>query len=479
MVFSSIPFLSFFLPAFLGLYFISPARLKNPVALAASLLFYAWGAPKLVFYLVAACAVDYLASRLLVRDWKRPSTARWILAIAIAANLGLLAYFKYANFFVHEISRLFGTFGISPFAWSDVALPIGISFFTFHRISYIVDVYRKVTAPARGYADYLLYVVFFPQLIAGPIVRYHDVAGSIARRTHSPDQFFEGMSRFAVGLAKKVLVANALGETADKVFALAPDLIPSSHAWLGILCYTFQIYFDFSGYSDMAIGMARMIGITFPENFNRPYLSRSITEFWRRWHMSLSSFMRDYLYIPLGGNRGGLGRTYFNLWVVFLLSGFWHGASWNFLLWGAYHGLFLAADKLFWLEGSKKIPKAVTVAITFFIVLFGWVLFRSPDLGYAIQYAGRMLGLTRIGTDALAPWQTLISNRALFTLALAAVISFWPAWDGGDRLCHRWAGRLSAGAGNGLKFAGIMAMTLLSMAYLSSSAFNPFIYFRF
>ncbi len=473
MVFSSFLFLSLFLPAFLGAYYACPDRLKNHVALAASLLFYAWGAPQLVLYLVAACAVDYAASLWIARDWSRPSVPKWITGAVLAVDVAFLAWFKYANFFVHEMNRLFSGIGIAPVAWSGIALPIGISFFTFHRITYIVDVCRRTTPPARSYADYLLYVVLFPQLIAGPIIRYHDVAADIARRAHSLDLFFQGMTRFALGLGKKVLLANVLGEAADRVFEAAPSAVTFSQAWLGALCYAFQIYFDFSGYSDMAIGLARMIGIRFRENFDLPYTSRSITEFWRRWHISLSLFMRDYLYIPLGGNRAGRARTYFNLWVVFLVSGFWHGAGWNFLLWGAWHGFFLAVDLAFWADRVRKIPKAAGIALTFVVVLFGWVLFRSPDLGSALQYASRMLGLaTPVPGAESIPWP---GPRILFVLVVAAAISFLPASEKFDRWRTRWA----AGAGTGFKFAGVTALTLLSLAYLSSSSFNPFIYFRF
>ncbi len=479
MVFSSLPFLFLFLPAFLGVYYLSPVRFRNGVALAASLVFYAWGAPTLDIYLAVSCILDYGASRWLVRDDLRPSARRWIAGGAVAVNVCLLLYFKYANFFVHEVNRALGWAGITPLSWSEVALPIGISFFTFQRISYIVDVVRKETAPARSYTDYLLYVVLFPQLIAGPIVRYRDVAQAMVRRDHTLDQFFEGMWRFALGLGKKVLLANVLGEVADKVFGLGTSSTSCAHAWLGVVCYAFQIYFDFSGYSDMAMGLARMIGFSFPENFNLPYISRSITEFWHRWHISLSTFMRDTIYIPLGGNRGGPARTYFNLWVVFLISGFWHGASWNFLLWGAYHGLFLVADRVYWLGKVPKVPRAVAVGITFVVVLFGWVLFRSPDLGFAVRYSARMVGLGGFEPDRSVAWQALGSARVWFTLAVAAAVSFLPAWSGTERLRDRWRGRFSVRAGSGLRFACVMVLTLLSSAYLSSSAFNPFIYFRF
>jgi len=480
MVFSSVTFLCLFLPVFLGVYYVCPGRWKNSVALLASLVFYAWGAPKLVFYLAAACAADYAASRFIAANRGHPSRARTIVAVTLAANIALLVYFKYANFFVHEANRAFAFLGRPPLAWTDVALPIGISFFTFHRVSYIVDVYRGVTGPAKSYRDYLLYVVLFPQLIAGPIIRYHDVADEISLRSHSLELFFEGVWRFSLGLGKKVLVANVLGEAADRIFDAPLSSLPASRAWAGILCYSFQIYFDFSGYSDMALGLAKMMGIHFRENFDRPYISQSITEFWRRWHMSLSSFMKDYLYIPLGGSRRGPGRTYLNLWIVFLISGFWHGASWNFLLWGAYHGLFLVVDKLFWSEAVKRLPKAAAVAITFLVVMFGWILFRSPDLTHAVVYAGRMLGLTKAVPAAPAPaGQDVLTTRILATLLLAAAISFLPAWDGVERLRRAGRERLPGGALAAVRFACVTLLMLVSASYLATSSFNPFIYFRF
>ncbi len=470
MVFSSFLFLTAFLPVFLAIYHASPARAKNAVALAASVAFYAWGAPTLVFYLVAACFLDYLAAAWILRS----SRPRLVLGSALVLNLSLLAWFKYANFFVPELNRLLAWAGAAPVPWTSVALPIGISFFTFHRISYLVDVYRRTCAPARSFPDYLLYILLFPQLIAGPIVRYKDVAAEISGRVHTLPLFFEGMVRFSTGLAKKILVANILGETADRVFALPPASLSVDQAWVGILCYAFQIYFDFSGYSDMASGLARMVGIGFPENFNHPYAARSITEFWRRWHISLSSFMKDYLYVPLGGNRHGARRTTFNLWLVFLVSGLWHGAAWNFVAWGAYHGCFLAVERVVGQARLARIPRVPALLLTFLIVLFGWVLFRSPDLASAVAYAGRLIGLgAGVPAEAPPPWLPLLGNRAAFTLVLAALLSFAPAWD----LRSLW--RLSGPGADRLRFVAALAGCLLSLAYLGSSRSNPFIYFRF
>jgi alginate O-acetyltransferase complex protein AlgI len=330
----------------LAAYYAAPARHRNAVALAASAFFYAWGAPRFVIVLFASGLVDYVLGRELPEGRRAPRARKGILALAVVLNVALLLYFKYANFFVGELNGWLARLGMDGVSWAGVALPIGISFFTFQKLSYLVDVYRGVAQPARNAGDYLLYVALFPQLIAGPIVRYHDVARQLVARDYTRERFFTGMLRFGQGLGKKVLVANTMAEVADAAFGAAPATLSFGWAWVGVLAYAFQIYFDFSGYSDMAIGLGRLLGIEFLENFNRPYISRSITEFWRRWHISLSNWMREYLYVPLGGNRKGTARTYLNLWVVFLISGFWHGAAWNFVAWGAFHGFFLCFDKL-------------------------------------------------------------------------------------------------------------------------------------
>ena len=322
MVFSSLTFLFLFLPLMLAAYYACPARHRNLVALLASALFYAWGAPRFVIVLFVSGLIDYVLSRELPGDRGTPGRRKGVLALAVVLNIALLLYFKYANFFVAEMNAMLARFGGGAVPWAAVALPIGISFFTFQKVSYLVDVYRGVAQPARNALDYLLYVVLFPQLIAGPIVRYHDVARQLEERDYTRERFFMGILRFSQGLGKKVLVANTMAELADAAFNAAPAGLTCGQAWLGVLAYAFQIYFDFSGYSDMAIGLGRLLGIEFLENFNRPYISRSITEFWRRWHISLSNWMREYLYIPLGGNRRGAVRTYFNLWIVFLISGF-------------------------------------------------------------------------------------------------------------------------------------------------------------
>lgn len=475
MVFSSLTFLFLFLPATLAAYYACPARHRNAVALAASVFFYAWGAPRFVIVLLVSGLADYFFSRELPAGRRTPGGRRAVLALAVALNVALLLYFKYANFFVAELNALLARLGAGPVSWTAVVLPIGISFFTFQKLSYLVDVYRGTAQPARSAADYLLYVVLFPQLIAGPIVRYHDVAQQLVQRDYTRERFFTGILRFSQGLGKKVLVANTLAEIADAAFGAAPAGLSCGQAWLGVLAYAFQIYFDFSGYSDMAIGLGRLLGIEFLENFNRPYISRSITEFWRRWHMSLSNWMREYLYLPLGGNRRGAARTYLNLWIVFLISGFWHGAAWNFVAWGAFHGFFLCLDKLAGKERLGRIPAWAAVPATFVVVLFSWVLFRAPTLEYALAYAGRMLTLGAPAAGAVLGF----GLRHQVLLVAALVICFGPVLKPHPFDFMRLdPGRARPGQALA-RFAAAMILLVWSAAVLATSSFNPFIYFRF
>jgi alginate O-acetyltransferase complex protein AlgI len=379
------------------------------------------------------------------------------------------------NFFVAEWNRALGLFGQAPVQWTEILLPIGISFFTFHKVSYLVDVYRGTVHQATRLADYVLYVVFFPQLVAGPIIRYADVAHEIVRRESTQSLFVAGAFRFIVGLSKKVLIADAMGTVADAVFAIKAPMLTTSWAWVGAVAYTFQIYFDFSGYSDMAIGLGWMFGFHFKENFLRPYLSTNITEFWRRWHISLTNFMREYVYIPLGGNRHGTVRTYANLWLVFLLSGLWHGAAWNFIVWGIYHGFFIVCDRLFWARVSQKLPTALNVAITFVIVMFGWVLFRSDSLSAALGYMARMVALdgpTQLLTVAAAD---LMNTRAMYVMGIAALLCFVP------RLTIEPITLDLPASVRGLAAYGIVMFLLLflSTAFLAARGFTPFLYFRF
>jgi alginate O-acetyltransferase complex protein AlgI len=487
MVFSSILFLLYFLPVFLVVYYLLPYKFRNPWVLTASILFYAWGAPDFIFIVLGSIVADFYLVKYIYRaEGKRK---RWLTGISILLNVGLLAYFKYANFFIENINSLLGEFGASSVHWTSVALPIGISFFTFQKITYTVDVYRKVHAPLKRIVDYAMYILMFPHLIAGPIVRFNLVADQIVdrRSNQSAGHRLDGFFRFVIGLSKKVLIANVLGAEVDRIFALDALSLSSGLAWTGIIAYAFQIYFDFSGYSDMAIGLALLIGFKFPENFNNPYISQSITEFWRRWHMTLGRFMREYLYVPLGGNRVSTARLYFNLWIVFFLSGLWHGAAWNFLAWGAFHGLFLVADRLFLLKFLEKIGKAPAIVFTFFVSLIGWVLFRSETLGYAMDYLKTMFSFSGAGHPVE------VNQKFVMILSLAIIFSFMGAIRG----MEAWQERVLGGGETGRlglrtvncelrtfsdiawRFGFTLLFFLFSVAAIISSGFNPFIYFRF
>ena len=471
MVFSSNIFLFFFLPIFLIAYFVTPQKFRNYTLLLFSLVFYAYGAPDFVFLLVGECIVNYFLVRGMAKT-EKTSTKRLLCGLSVVMALGLLLYFKYANFFMENLNAILGWAHHEPIDWMKVALPIGISFFTFQSITYTIDVYRGTTPPSQKLTDYVLYIMMFPQLIAGPIVNYNSVAAQLVSRTSTMEDRTLGFYRFVIGLAKKVLIANTMALYADQVFGMNYGDLATGTAWIGILAYTFQIYFDFSGYSDMAIGLGKMMGFRFPENFNDPYTSRSVTEFWKRWHMTLGNFIMNYLYIPLGGNRKGKGRMYFNLWLCFLLSGLWHGASWNFVLWGAFHGLFICADKLFLKNLLKKAGTVPSVVITFFLVAMGWVLFRvdtAADAGgfYQALFAFRD-GLTVAG-DA----------QFWCVFALAIVFSFLTLLPFGQRLQDSIFADHYSKPLSWTMFAITLVLFVLSAGSLCVSDFNPFIYFRF
>jgi alginate O-acetyltransferase complex protein AlgI len=473
MVFSSVLFLFYFLPVFLLVYWLVPARFKNTVALVASLLFYAWGGLNFLALFLGSVVVNFFLIRSMdatPERWKQ----RIFLIISILLNVSMLFYFKYANFFLENASAVGSYLGGPPLTWEKVVLPIGISFFTFEKLTYTVDIYRGVNKPLKSFWDFLLYIMLFPKMIAGPIVRFHEIAGQLTDRQafDTTNEKLAGLFRFVLGLAKKVLIANVLGEQADNIFRLNHDALTPSLAWLGALAYTFQIYFDFSGYSDMAIGLGRLMGFQFPENFNNPYIARSITEFWQRWHITLGRWMRDYLYIPLGGNRVRTNRLYLNLATVFILSGFWHGAAWNFVVWGAYHGLWLVLDRLFLLRLYRHLGP-LSILPTFLITVVGWVLFRAETLASAWAYMGAMWGNS---------WGPLpyFSLELWGTLGLAAFCSFMAALP----RVERW--ETTVLAANRWQLPGTLAMSIttallfvLSASYIIGSTFNPFIYFRF
>lgn len=473
MVFSSSLFLVFFLPVFLLVYFLADVKYKNYVALLGSVVFYIWGAPLFIFVILGSIVCDFTFAHYIHRS--RGTARKVLLGAAITLNVGILLYFKYANFFVENVNQLLSVFGSGEISWTRVALPIGISFFTFHEMSYIIDVYRGVKPPMKNIGNYALYILFFPQLIAGPIIRFNEISDQIEERSYqyTVDNQLMGFIRFFIGLAKKVLIANVLGAEADRIFALGADDLTTPLAWLGILAYAFQIYFDFSGYSDMAIGLARVMGFIFPENFNNPYISQNITEFWRRWHMSLSRWMRDYLYISLGGNRVSTARMYFNLAFVFLISGFWHGAEWNFIFWGAYHGLFLILDRLFLIKWLKKTGRVFSIAFTFFLTLIGWVLFRGQNVEHIGLFLKRMFVFR---TNDMA-WG--FHNDFWVILALGAFFSFVAATRWGDK----WQIAVFEKAYPLKRLAWLGSICILlfiiCLGSITSSGFNPFIYFRF
>ena len=474
MVFSSSLFLLYFLPVFLIVYYLLPRKLKNVFTLLASILFYAWGAPDFIFIVLGSIFIDFYLVDLMHKSTLRKAR-RILLASSVILNVGMLAYFKYANFLVDNFNVLMGWLGFEPASWATVALPIGISFFTFQKLTYSVDVYRRVHAPLTRIWDYSMYILMFPQLIAGPIVRFHEIADQIEDRRafETVDAKLLGFFRFVIGLSKKVLIANVLGEQVDKIFAMPAGEISTPVAWIGIVAYSFQIYYDFSGYSDMAIGIGRMIGFKFPENFNNPYISRNITEFWRRWHITLGRWMRDYLYIPLGGSRVSAGRMYLNLWVVFLISGLWHGAAWNFVVWGAFHGVFLIADRMFFIRFTHFIGKYPSIVITYFITLIGWVLFRAESLPFAFSYIGRMFAFDGAGTDlwfgAEFRWMMVAGALFAFVAAFGKVESWWMNVLTKEKktITIIW-----------MSIVAIL-FTAICIGSITSSSFNPFIYFRF
>lgn len=471
MVFSSAIFLLYFLPLFLVVYSILPKSFKNWWILLASIAFYSWGAPEFVFILIGSTVLDFFIVREIDRNKERK---RLFLILSLTMNLGLLAYFKYANFFIENVNAALSGIGMNEVSWTKVALPIGISFYTFQTLTYSIDVYRGVHKPLKHLHNYLLYIMSFPQMIAGPIVRFNEIADQIIERKDTIDDKLLGFFRFCIGLAKKVLIANVLGAEAKHYLELSPDELTFFGSWIGILAYTFQIYFDFAGYSDMAIGLGRMMGFTFPENFNNPYTSRSITEFWRRWHMTLGQWMKNYLYIPLGGNRvSSNARLYFNLWFVFLVSGLWHGASWNFVLWGAFHGLFLILDRLFLQSFLDRIGKIPSVLITFLIVVIGWVFFSIESFDHAINYLGAMFSFE----GGPVP----IVDLEVKTIFLFAILFSFVTLSSFGKKLQGVIYPDSIPAIPQYAFRIVIGLTIfaLSLTAIAGDEFNPFIYFRF
>lgn len=466
MVFSSTIFLCVYLPLVLLGYYICPKKGKNLFLLIVSLIFYAWGEPKYVFLMIFSILVNYVFGLLMDKHRENKKRLKLLLVISVIIDLGLLSVFKYTDFIITNINSVFG----AGFDLLNIALPIGISFYTFQAMSYTIDVYRDDVRVQRNLIDFGMYITMFPQLIAGPIVRYSDVQDQLAERNVTAADFSEGIMRFVVGLGKKVLLANQMGAVWTQIYALGGD-ISALMAWTGAAAYTFQIYFDFSGYSDMAIGLGRMFGFKFPENFRYPYESVSITDFWRRWHITLSTWFKEYLYIPLGGNRRGLARQALNLLIVWTLTGFWHGAGWNFVMWGLYYFAILFIEKLFLLKALDKLPRLFRHAYALLLIVIGWVIFASDDVSVMLPYLGSMFGANGAlgGMDVY----TLLTRAAL--MVICCVVST----ELPKRLFVTAAGKMNEKAAFTVKSVLTLTLLALSVVFLIGDSYNPFLYFRF
>ena len=472
MVFSSLEFLFLYLPVMLLLYFMVPKKhlmWRNLVLLVTSLIFYGWGEPVYVFLMMATIAVDYVCGYLVgIYREDNPKAAKQVLIASIIINLGILGFFKYYNFFIDNLKLIPGL-GFLPTL--DLELPIGISFYTFQALSYVIDVYRGDGSVQKNVAAFGAYVTLYPQLIAGPIVRYHDVDEMLRKRSETVMLFASGMRTFCAGLAKKILLANVAGQMWNGYLAVPVDERTVVGAWIGMLCYTAQIYFDFSGYSDMAIGLGKMLGFRFLENFNYPYIAKSITDFWRRWHISLSSWFREYVYIPLGGNRKGQFNTYRNLLIVWFLTGFWHGASWNYILWGLYYFVLLVFEKTIFGKLLPKLPTALQHLYTMFFVIIGWLLFVFEDLSAGMVWLGNMFGVGTLSFISQSNVYDLVHSLLFFAILVLASTPI------AKKLFYRYYASSSALRWGACIGCGLILV--ITTAYLVDSSFNPFLYFRF
>ena len=466
MVFSSTIFLCVYLPLVLLGYYICPKKGRNLFLLIVSLVFYAWGEPKYVFLMIFSILVNYIFGRLMDKHRENKKRLKLMLVLSVVIDIGLLSVFKYTDFIITNVNAIFG----ANFDLLNIALPIGISFYTFQAMSYTIDVYRNDVRVQKNLIDFGMYITMFPQLIAGPIVRYADVQDQLAERSVTTADFFEGVMRFVVGLGKKVLLANQMGAVWSDIYALGGD-VSALMAWTGAIAYTFQIYFDFSGYSDMAIGLGRMFGFKFPENFRYPYQSVSITDFWRRWHITLSTWFKEYLYIPLGGNRRGLARQALNLLIVWSLTGFWHGAGWNFVMWGLYYFVILFIEKLFLLKALDKLPKFFRHVYALLLIIIGWVIFASDDVSVLLPYLGSMFGAN--GAVGGMDVYTLLTKAVLLIICCIASTEL------PKKLFLSAAGAMNEKAAFTLKSVLTIALLALSMILLIGESYNPFLYFRF
>jgi len=476
MVFSSTVFLFLFLPLVLAVYYVLPCSLRNSWLLVMSLLFYAWGEKVLTLVMLGSIIANYFFG-LLVERYRGRSAVYGVLAVALTANLLLLVCYKYSGFFMDAANSLLSSLHFRPFHWKSAHMPIGISFFTFHAISYLVDVHRGHARVQKSFFNFALYESLFPQLVAGPIIRYQDIADQIDRRSETLADFAYGVRRFILGLSKKVLIANVLAIPAGQILDMRSENLTASVAWLGVVCYTLQIYFDFSGYSDMAIGLGRMFGFKFVENFNYPYISCSVQEFWRRWHISLSTWFRDYLYIPLGGSRVGPWRIYFNLVTVFFLCGLWHGASWNFVIWGLMHGLFLVIERQKWMGWMEKIWLPLRHCYALLVVMAGWVFFRAETLPAACAYLKAMAGFGH--GDPAMQHPSLFIDATVVAALMAGIVGSMPVTSlvrrANESITHPGLDNIAALG----RTAVLGILFLLCAMQLAAGTYNPFIYFRF
>lgn len=473
MVFSSLVFLFVFFPAILTLYYLTKDKYKNYILLIASLFFYAWGEPTYVVVMIVSIIFNYIFG-IVVTEAKKENIKKIVLMLSVIFNLGMFGVFKYTGFFLTNINSFFNTDIKIP----QIALPLGISFFTFQAMSYVIDVYRNDAKVQRSLANLALYISLFPQLVAGPIVRYQTVADQIQKRKHTIEKFGDGVNRFLIGLAKKVILSNSLGMLADSVFNTPVNEITIISTWLGIIAYSLQIFFDFSGYSDMAIGLGKMFGFDFLENFNYPYISQSASEFWRRWHISLGSWFRDYVYFPLGGSKKGNIRTYINLFVVWFLTGFWHGASWTFIAWGLYFGILIGMEKAFLEEKVlKKVYKPIRHVYLLLAVMIGWVFFRADSFTYSIQFIKTMFCL---GNSTIYNGTTLAYiNDYYITILLSIIFSMPVVKYFKQKIQQKNNKALHSNTYYTLQSLTLITTFLIVIFKLVNSTYNPFLYFRF
>lgn len=474
MVFSNLIFLFVFLPIVLFLYFVIRQNLRNYVLLLASLIFYAWGEPKFVLLMLFSILINYIFGLLIEHFNESSALKKIILAVAVIGNLLLLVLFKYAQFFIDILNNLMKL----NIEMEPIPLPIGISFYTFQAMSYVIDVYRKDARVQKSFFDLSLYISLFPQLVAGPIVRYNTVAEQIKKRFVNLDKFSEGVQKFILGLTKKVLLANSFGAIADGIFSTSPEQLSAVTAWIGIIAYSLQIYFDFSGYSDMAIGLGKMFGFDFLENFNYPYIARSVSEFWRRWHISLSSWFKDYVYIPLGGSRRGMLVTIRNLLIVWTITGFWHGASWTFMLWGLYFGILIVLERIGFSKIIEKLYRPLQHLYLIFIVMIGWVFFRADNFRYSFKYLQTMFGFNNNGILDGTAIIYLNDNWGVFVIGFIACTPVIPWINKRFKKMQAFETRMVPIFSIVLPIVYMLLM-VFSMILLVNSTYNPFIYFRF